>query len=326
MVPIFEFDHIFRGFGPKKPTARLFVEFAPPTFANVRLGSPHFAIGQKQAADLNATIFAVGGKLYLEFQPEILEIHLRDKELVLFEAITFPHDFFVFYAPKRGVSDPVGEVLAIEKEREVFQIGQDGCLARMTKVAKQTTHFVLGQVLQKVIGHHGLIRGPARFDIALGNDKGFVGGNHGETLTHFLGDNSGNQPPIGKCQNGNGIFLGNHGAGIEHIFEKVIQVGTIGTGEFGADFAPRTVEDMAGNANLLKEMSALGQVHHRGGFGIDQKAHFFDSFFSIGRGISNNAPDFSQLAFQIRVPQITDLPDQFGAKVVAWDFLGFDSP
>jgi len=103
-VPLSHPDMGIAGLLPEESPAMFLIELAPPAGANVGLIAPHLSAGQNLTAELDATVFGVGGQFDLELEGEVCEQQVIGEEFIPFEAGTAADEFALVDTPQAGRS------------------------------------------------------------------------------------------------------------------------------------------------------------------------------------------------------------------------------
>src|SRR5205807_6041847 len=110
------------------------------------------------------------------------------------------------------------------------------------------------------------------------------------------------------------IFVGNDGVGIEDVFENVIKIAAIGTGQLGTHFAAAVEQGVALRADAIINGAARRGVARQRATGLINAFIFPDFRLFIGVAGAVNTPKLFNLSGDLRVLQILQLAHQVGGE------------
>ena len=125
-------------------------------------------------------------------------------------------------------------------------------------------------------------------DVGLGDDDQLVLRLQRNGGGGFFLEDAGDDAAVGGADDGGLIFLGHDGAGVEDVGEEVVEVGPLGAGDVGADFAAGAEEGVALLAGFGEDRAAefegrCSGLGARGSAAMQQAFVVFDELrFSAG--------------------------------------------
>ena len=83
------------------------------------------------------------------------------------------------------------------------------------------------------------------FDVVFGDDDGVVDGSNSQSTVGFFLDQTTDAATIFQNERAHTVVAAHDGAGVDDVFEDVVQVGPVGTSDVGADFAATAKQHVA---------------------------------------------------------------------------------